>query len=177
MRKPFEGLLGDSCETRLLQFLLPMYGIEFVMADLEEEVKFTRQSISKAMKKFSGRGMVNIRKEGRTWYYSINENSPLIKRVEDFHNSLVESIIGEEKFREIEEMHEKRMRVAAMEKQNTGTEKIIVRQDIEGGIIRIDLPGSSGSQRWWDDAKPRTEIAKPYGLATFPQIPTGSGAS
>ncbi len=176
MKQPFEGLFGDTCETRLLQFLLPMYGIEFVMADLITEVKLTRQSISKAMKKFSGRGMVNIRKEGRTWYYSINEESPLVKRMEDFDNSLIESMIGEEKFHEMEKTHEKRMRVA-MEMKKTHSEKITVRQDVEGGVIRIDLPGSSGSQRWWDDATAKTEIAKPYGLTAFPQIQTGSGAS
>ena len=56
MKQPFEGLFGDTCETRLLQFLLPMYGIEFDMADLTEEIKLTRQSISKAMKKFSRPG-------------------------------------------------------------------------------------------------------------------------
>jgi len=94
MKQPFEGLFGDTCETRLLQFLLPMYGIEFDMADLTEEIKLTRQSISKAMKKFSDRGMVKIRKEGRTWLYSINEESPLVKRLEDFDNSLIESMVG-----------------------------------------------------------------------------------
>ena len=51
MKQPFEGLFGDTCETRLLQFLLPMYGIEFDMADLTGEIKLTRQAISKAMKK------------------------------------------------------------------------------------------------------------------------------
>ncbi|MHB8164762.1 MAG: hypothetical protein ACYDDV_10570 [Methanoregula sp.] len=179
MKQPFEGLFGDTCETRLLQFLLPMYGIEFDMADLIDEVKLTRQSISKSMKQFSKRGMVKIRKEGRTWLYSINEESSLIKRLEDFDNSLIESIIGEEEFREIEKMHEKRMRVAAMEMQKTVPEKVTVRQDVEGGITRIDLPGSSGSQCWWDDAKQKTEteIAKPNGLIAFPQISTGSGAS
>ena len=179
MQQPFEGLFGDTCETRLLQFLLPMYGIEFKMADLIEEVKLTRQSISKAMKRFSERDMVKIRKEGRTWYYSINEESPLIKRLEDFDNSLIESIIGKEEFREIEKTHEKRMRVAAMEMQKTGAEKVILKQDVEGEITPIDLPGSSGSQCWWDDGKtkPEAEIAKPYGLTIFPQIPTGSGAS
>jgi DNA-binding MarR family transcriptional regulator len=180
MKQPFEGLFGDTCESRLLQFLLPMYGIEFDMADLTEEIKLTRQSISKAMKKFSSRGMVTIRKEGRTWYYSINEESSLVKRLEDFDNSLIESVIGEEKFREIEKTHEKRMKVNAMEMQKTGAEKVTVRQDEEGGVIRMDFPGSSGSQRWWDDAKPKkeTEIARPYSLtAAFPQIPTGSGAS
>ncbi len=101
MKQPFEGLFGDTCETRLLQFLLPMYGIEFDMADLVEEIGLTRQSISKAMNKFSDRGMVKIRKEGRTWLYSINEDSPLVKRLEDFDNSLIESMIGPEEFDKI----------------------------------------------------------------------------
>jgi len=153
-----------------------MYGIEFDMSDLRDEVKLTRQSISKAMKKFSNCGMVKIRKEGRTWFYSINEESPLVKRLEDFDNSLIEVMLGDEKFKEIKETHEKRMRVAAMEK--AGAEKIPVRQDLEGGITQVNLPGSSGSQCWWDDGKPKseTDITKPYGLTAFPQIPIGSGA-
>jgi hypothetical protein len=39
MKQPFEGLFGDTCETRLLQFLLPMYGIEFDMALLVSHLK------------------------------------------------------------------------------------------------------------------------------------------
>ena len=101
MKQPFGGLLGDTCETRLLQFLLPMYGIEFEMAELVGEIGLTRQSIAKAMKKFSDRGMVKIRKEGRTPLYSINEDSPLVKRLEDFDNSLIESMVGPEEFDKI----------------------------------------------------------------------------
>ena len=110
MKQPFEGLFGDTCETRLLQFLLPMYGIEFGMVELIDEVQLTRQSISKAMKKFSDRGMVKIRKEGCTWLYSINEESPLVKRLEDFDNSLIESMIGPAEFKKIEKAHEKQAR-------------------------------------------------------------------
>lgn len=101
MKPPFGGLLGDTCETRLLQFLLPMYGIGFDMAGLVEETGLTRQSIAKAMNKFAARDMVKIRKEGRTPLYSINENSPLVKRLEDFDNFLIESLIGAEKFAKI----------------------------------------------------------------------------
>lgn len=101
MKPPFEGLFGDTCETRLLQFLLPMYGIEFGMAELVEEIGLTRQSIAKATKKFAERGMVTIRKEGRTPLYSINEKSPLVQRLEDFDNSLIESMIGPEEFKRI----------------------------------------------------------------------------
>ena len=98
MKPPFEGLLGDTCETRLLQFLLPMYGIEFEMAELVEEIGLTRQSIAKAMNKLADRGMVKIRKEGRTPLYSIDEDSPLVKRLEDFDNTLIESMIGPAEF-------------------------------------------------------------------------------
>ena len=101
MKPPFGGLLGDTCETRLLQFLLPMYGIEFDMAELVDEIVMTRQSIAKAMNKFAARDMVKIRKEGRTPLYSINEESPLVKRLEDFDNSLIESMIGAEEFAKI----------------------------------------------------------------------------
>ncbi len=101
MKQPFEGLLGDTCETRLLQFLLPMYGIEFDMAGLVEETGLTRQSVAKVMNKFAARGMVKIRKEGRTPLYSINEDSPLVKRLEDFDNSLIESMVGSEVFTRI----------------------------------------------------------------------------
>ena len=113
MKSPFEGLFGDTCESWILQFLLPMYGIEFDMAELTEEMKLTRQSISKAMKKFSIRGMVKIRKEGRTWFYSINEDSPLVKRLEDLDNALIESMIGSEEFRKIHGAHEKNLSVSS----------------------------------------------------------------
>ncbi len=129
MKQPFEGLFGDTCETRLLQFLLPMYGIEFDMADLTGEIKLTRQSVSKAMKKFSDRGMVKIRKEGRTWLYTINEESPLVKRLEDFDNSLIESMIGEEEFKKMLKTHEKSIRMSSLKTSGHGTEKALFRHD------------------------------------------------
>jgi DNA-binding transcriptional ArsR family regulator len=112
MNQPFEGLFGDTCETRLLQFLLPMYGIEFDMAELVDEIGLTRQSIAKAMKKFSDRGMVKIRKDGRTPLYSLNENSPLVKRLEDFDNSLIESMVGSEVFKPTGKEQTKSVRTA-----------------------------------------------------------------
>ena len=58
-----------------------MHGTQY---RLTEEMKLTCQSIEKAIKKFSNRGMVKIRKDGRIWLYSINEESPLVKHLEDF---------------------------------------------------------------------------------------------
>jgi predicted transcriptional regulator len=132
MKQPFEGLLGDTCETRLLQFLLPMYGIEFEMAELVEEIGLTRQSIAKAMKKFSDRDMVKIRKGGRTWLYSINEESPLVKRMEDFDNSLIESIVGLEEFDKIRKADGKHIRVSSSKASGQGMKKVIFRHDASG---------------------------------------------
>jgi len=132
MKPPFEGLLGDTCETRLLQFLLPMYGIEFDMAELVEEIGLTRQSIAKAMNKFAERGMVKIRKEGRTPLYSINEESPLVKRLEDFDNSLIESMIGAEEFKKIEKAREKRIHASSSKLSGQDTKKVLLRHDTSG---------------------------------------------
>jgi len=129
MKQPFEGLFGDTCETRLLQFLLPMYGIEFEMTELTEEIQLTRQSIAKAMKKFSDRGMVKIRKEGRTWLYSINEESPLVKRLEDFDNSLIESMIGPDEFRTIRKAHDNGVPAISPKASGHGTGKNPFRHD------------------------------------------------
>jgi len=129
MKPPFEGLLGDTCETRLLQFLLPMYGIEFEMTELTDEIGLTRQSIAKAMKKFADRGMVKIRKEGRTPLYSINEDSPLVKRLEDFDNSLIESMVGPEEFDKIQKTEEKHTHKISLKVAGHGEEKILFRHD------------------------------------------------
>jgi DNA-binding transcriptional ArsR family regulator len=134
VKQPFGGLLGDTCETRLLQFLLPMYGIEFDMTELVEEIGLTRQSIAKAMKKFADRGMVKMRKDGRTPLYSINEDSSLVKRLEDFDNSLIESMVGPVEFKKIEEAHERRVRESASKSSGSDTKKILFGRDASGDV-------------------------------------------
>ena len=135
MKPPFEGIFGDPCETRLLQFLLPMYGIEFDMAGLVEEIGLTRQSIAKAMNKFAAKSMVKIRKEGRTPLYSINEDSPLVKRLEDFDNSLIESIVGPEVFEPTREKRQKSVRVTGPKPVMKGMGKMKVSYGYSGEKI------------------------------------------
>jgi len=134
MKQPFDGLFGDTCETRLLAFLLPMYGIEFGMAELTEEIGLTRQSVAKAMKKFSDRGMVTIRKDGRTWLYAINENSPLVKRLEDFDNSLIELMVGPEEFDKILKADRKNTSRIIPNSTVRHKEKILFRHDTSGDV-------------------------------------------
>jgi len=105
------------------------------MADLTEEIGLTRQSISKAMNKFSGWGMVKIRKEGRTWLYSINEDSPLVKRLEDFDNSLIESMVRTEVFEPIRKEQRKAVRNTGQKLVMKGTGKMKISYDLTGNRI------------------------------------------
>lgn len=82
-----------------------MYGIKFDVAELTEEVGLTRQSISKVMKKFLDWGIITARKEGSSYCYSINEASPIVKRIEDLDNAIIELMLGYEEFLDIHESY------------------------------------------------------------------------
>lgn len=142
MKQPFEGLFGDTCESRILQFLLPMYEIEFDMAELTEEIKLTRQSISKVMKKFSSLGIVRTRKEGRNLIYSINEESPLVKSIEDLDNTLIESMLGLKEFKKIYEFHEKRVSASSQKVIRKVIEPVTLQQEVSGDTTSCVASGS-----------------------------------
>jgi hypothetical protein len=104
------------------------------MAELTKEIKLTRQSIAKAMKKFLDRDMVKIQKEGRTWLYSINEESPLVKRLEDFDNSLIESMVGPKEFDKIRKADGKHPNKISLKDAGQRKEKILFRHDTIGDV-------------------------------------------
>ncbi len=104
MIKPFEGLLGNNCELRMLQYLLPLQGIEFNITELAEEVGVSRVTATRIVKKFAEWGVLESpRTIGNTAYYSINQESPIVKSVEQFNNVLIENMLGDEMLYEIHE--------------------------------------------------------------------------
>ena len=109
MVSPFEGLLGNNCELRTLEFLLPMHGIEFNISELADEMKVTRQTLSKILKKFDQWGLVRSRTSGQAIFYSINEDSPLVKSIVQFNNVLIETMLGTEALYEIRDYIEERI--------------------------------------------------------------------
>jgi len=80
---------------------LPLHGIEYNLSELADEVKVSRQTISKIMKKYAEWGLLNTRSSGNVTYYSINEESPLVKSIVQFNNVLIETMLGTEKLYEI----------------------------------------------------------------------------
>ncbi len=104
MAKPFEGLLGNSCELRMIEYLLPLEGIDFNITELGEEVGVSRVTATKIVTKFVEWGLLNpTRSVGNTTYYTLNHESPIVKSVEQFNNTLIENILGNETLYEIHE--------------------------------------------------------------------------
>ncbi len=94
MPRPFEGVFGNTCELRLLEFLLPLEGMEFNVTELSEEVGVSRVTAGRVVKKFVAWGILNanMRKIPR---YSINSSSPIVRAVESVNNALIGQIIAE----------------------------------------------------------------------------------
>lgn len=99
--KPFEGLLGNNCELRMIEYLLPLDGMDFNITELAEEVGVSRVTATRIAKKFVEWGMLNSEKRANAAYYSINPESPIVKNIEQLNNILIESILGDEKLYEI----------------------------------------------------------------------------
>ncbi|WP_255331687.1 winged helix-turn-helix domain-containing protein [Methanocalculus taiwanensis] len=96
MPRPFEGVFGNTCELRMLEFLLPLEGMEFNVTELSDEVGVSRVTVGRVVKKFVAWGILNAsnRKIPR---YSINPSSPIVRALESMNNALISQIIAEEK--------------------------------------------------------------------------------
>jgi DNA-binding transcriptional ArsR family regulator len=101
MQKPFEGMFGNSCELRVIEFMLPLEGLEYNLTELQEEMGVTRQTLSKVMKNFEEWGLVKARIAGNAAYYSINEKSPLVKSIIQLNNVIIEKMLGDEELYEL----------------------------------------------------------------------------
>lgn len=107
MSRPFEGLFGNNSELRMLEYLLPLEGIEFNLTELAEEVGVSRVTAALNVKKFVEWGILNLtRTAGATTYYSINNESPIVKSIEQLNNVLIEKILGNETLYEIHDYWE-----------------------------------------------------------------------
>ncbi len=106
MTSPFEGLLGNNSELRMLEYLLPLDGIDFNITELAEEVGVSRVTATRVAKKFAEWGVLNSKARAGVTYYSINPESAIVKNIEQFNNILIENILGDETLYEIHDYWE-----------------------------------------------------------------------
>lgn len=152
MQRPFEGLLGNNCELRILEFLVPQHGVDYNISELSEEIDVTRQTVSKVIKQFEQWEIVKPTKTVRnSTYYTINEKSPFVETIVQFNNRIIEKMLGPEELYEIREYLESR----AYNPPTVGSESVIdgtwmLGQDTEGRITMDLHPSPEYSLKdWW----------------------------
>ena len=106
MSGPFEGVLGNSSELRMLEYLLPLEGIDFNITELAEEIGVSRVTVTRIVKNFVELGVLNSKKTSRITYYGINPDSPIVKNIDQLNNILIENILGDEALYEIHDYWE-----------------------------------------------------------------------
>jgi DNA-binding MarR family transcriptional regulator len=102
MTRPFEGILGNTCELRLLEFLLPLDDMEFNVTELSEEAGVSRVTAGRVVKKFVEWGILNAN-DRRTTGYSLNRSSTIVMSLDNMNNALIGRMLGEEEAGEIRE--------------------------------------------------------------------------
>jgi DNA-binding transcriptional regulator GbsR (MarR family) len=99
---PFEKIFGDTSELRVIQFLLPMNGLEFNISDMARGADISRQALNNVIKKLLKWKVLKITsKHGNANYYALNENSGFIEAFESLNNRIIEQMLGEETLDEI----------------------------------------------------------------------------
>ena len=107
MVKPFEGLLGNNCELRLIEFLLPLEGMDFNITELAEEVGISRPTANRIVKKFVDWGLMKgAQKKGGVNYYEINPSSAFFGLFEQLNNYIIEKMLDEETLYQIHDYRE-----------------------------------------------------------------------
>lgn len=102
MSAPFEKIFGDTSELRVIQFLLPMNGLEFNISDMARGADVSRQALNNVVKKLLKWNVLKITsKHGNANYYALNENSGFIEAFENMNNRIIEQMQGEETLAEI----------------------------------------------------------------------------
>ena len=97
---PFEGVFGNTCELRLLEFLLALDDMKFNITELSEEAGVSRVTVGRVVRKFIKWGILTASND-RIPQYSINPASSIVRSLEIVNNSLIGQMLGDEKVREI----------------------------------------------------------------------------
>ena len=97
MPAPFEGLLGNTCELRLVQFFLPVKELEYNISEMAREIGMSRQAVEPVVKKLTKWGVLKVaQKHGNAYYYALNEKSGFIEVFENLNNRIIERMLGDE---------------------------------------------------------------------------------
>lgn len=87
--RPFEGLLGNTVELRVLERLIASPGTEFNVAELSNMAGVHRDSASKVINKFLRWNMLVRTTKGKMDFYKLNSDEPLVISINALNDSLI----------------------------------------------------------------------------------------
>ena len=135
MVRPFEGVFGNTCELRLLEFLLPLDDMKFNITELSEEAGVSRVTVGRVVKKFVEWGILTATNDPIP-RYSINPASPIVRSIDTMNNALIGRMLGDERVQEIRDYLREHAPAADPRERGTSTEedwKISPKGPIEPG--------------------------------------------
>lgn len=95
MSNPFEKILGNTCEMRIIEFLLPLEDLEFNITELAEESGVSRVTTGKVIKKFVKWGIL-LKRDNSIPYYRLNHDNQIVRSIKLFNTAIIETMLGEE---------------------------------------------------------------------------------
>lgn len=97
MARPFEGVLGDTTELKVIQFLLPLSDLEFNISEISRSIGVSRQTLVPVIKKLTKWNVLKIVSiHGNAKYYAMNKDSGFINAFENLNNCVIEQMLGED---------------------------------------------------------------------------------
>ena len=124
MTVPFEGVFGDTSELRVIQFLLPLKGLEFNISELARGTGISRQTMVSVMRKLAKWNVLKLtNRHGNANYYAINEGSGFVDAFESLNNCIIEQLLGEEELASIANHALERVQISVPEVPQKGYAK------------------------------------------------------
>lgn len=103
---PFEGLLGNTSELRLLEHLMSLPRFDFNISELSRVSGVTRPPVDKVVKKFVDWEIMEVlSRRGNMTFYKLNEASPIVQTIVAFNNALIQKMFPESRALDITMEH------------------------------------------------------------------------
>ena len=100
VNKPFEGVLGDTYELKVIEFLLPLEGLGFTVSELSNEIGLDRNVMFDIVERLKDWEIINKKYSGGM-KYSLNANSSIVKAINYINNAIIAKMIEKETIVEI----------------------------------------------------------------------------
>lgn len=90
LNRPFEGILGNTIELRIVERLMASPNVEFNPTDLAKMTGISRDSATKAIKKLNEWNVMSfVERKGNMDLYTLNSEEPMVVSLKAFNDSII----------------------------------------------------------------------------------------